>query len=161
MADQPARFRLADEADPPKAAKTRVARSKRVLSRLVEGASLDEIGKGEKIGRRQAEQLLRGILRKRWVAPAQEFARLQIARLDAMMANLMERMQSGELAAIDRALKIIDRLDRYHGFSKAPFNAIEPYGEEERTKLLNKLNEAAARLKAERTEDSLDESPEE
>jgi hypothetical protein len=148
---------IVEEEEPPKTPKKRVSRQKRVLSRMVEGASLDEIGSHEKITRGQTEHILRSVLRKRWVAPAQEFARLQIARLDAMMANLIERMQKGELAAIDRALKIIDRLDRYHGFSRAPFHAVEPYGEEERTKLLNKLNEAAARL----TGANGEESPEE
>jgi hypothetical protein len=145
------------EANPPKTAKTRMTRSKRVLAEVVKGASLEEIRAREKITIKQMEQILRNVLRKRWVAPAQEFTRLQIARLDAMLAKLIERMEDGELRAIDRALKIIDRLDRYHGFSRAPFAAIEPYGEEERTKLLNKLNEAAARLKAETDEESPEE----
>ncbi len=54
----------------------------------------------------------------------------------------MDRDSRGEIAAIDRALKIIDRLDRYHGFHRAS-PAIEPYGEEERERLLAKLNEVA------------------
>ena len=36
-----------------------------------------------------------------------------------MIAKLVDRLQSGDLEAIDRALKIVDRLDRYHGFTKA------------------------------------------
>ena len=57
----------------------------------------------------------------------------------------MDRVGGGELAAIDRALRIIDRLDRYHGFQRAS-PALEPYGEEERERLLDKLNAVAARL---------------
>ena len=54
-------------------------------------------------------------------------------------------MRAGELEAIDRALKIVDRLDRYHGFTRAS-RAIEQYGEEERARLMQKLNDVAARL---------------
>jgi hypothetical protein len=137
--------------------KTRPTRSKRVLSELVKGASFEEVRTREKITPRQMEHILRSVLRKRWMAPAQDFARLQIARLDGMMTNLMARIEKGELGAIDRALKIVDRLDRYHGFSRAPFNAIEPYGDEERVKLFNKLNRAADLVK----DDSGEESPQE
>ena len=83
-----------------------------------------------------------------WVAPAEEFARLQIARLEQMILKLLDRIQSGELEAIDRALKIVDRLDRYHGFTKA-MRTTEQYGEEERARLLQKINEIADRLQPE------------
>ena len=36
-----------------------------------------------------------------------------------MILKLLDRLQDGDLKAIDRALKIVDRLDRYHGFTKA------------------------------------------
>ena len=91
-------------------------------------------------------------MRRRWVAPAQEFARLQIARLDGMILKLIDRVQKGELEAIDRALKIVDRLDRYHGFTRAN-RGVEPYGEEERERLLQKLNDAASRLHSEQPEE--------
>ena len=57
------------------------------------------------------------------------------------------RSSTGNLEALDRALKILDRLDRYHGFSRAS-PALEPYGDDERERLLAKLNAAAARLEA-------------
>ena len=40
-----------------------------------------------------------------------------------MILKLLERLQSGDLKAIDRALKIVDRLDRYHGFTKGAAHA--------------------------------------
>jgi hypothetical protein len=70
-----------------------------------------------RVGR--TEKILRDELRRRWVAPAQEFARLQIARLEGTILKLIDRVQKGELEAIDRALKIVDRLDRYGGFTRA------------------------------------------
>ena len=57
----------------------------------------------------------------------------------------MDRVEAGELAAVDRALKILDRLDRYHGFRRAT-PPLEPYGEAHRERLLAKLNAAAANL---------------
>ncbi len=65
-----------------------------------------------------------------------------------MIAKLVDRLQNGDLDAIDRALKIVDRLDRYHGFTTAKRFA-EQYGEEERARLLQKINDIAARLQPE------------
>ena len=127
-------------------------RAQRVLASLIGGAGLDEIGLKEKITRKRTEKILRDELRRRWVAPAQEFARLQIARLDGMILKLIDRVQKGELEAIDRALKIVDRLDRYHGFTRAN-RGVEPYGEEERARLMQKLNDIADRLQSEQPEE--------
>jgi hypothetical protein len=113
---------------------------------------LDEIGLSEKITRARTERILRDELRRRWVAPAQDFARLQIARLDGMILKLIDRIQRGELEAIDRALKIVDRLDRYHGFTRAN-RPPEQYGEEERARLMQKINDVAARLQANKPEE--------
>jgi hypothetical protein len=119
-----------------------------VLASLVAGAGVEEISVAEKLTRKRTEHILRQELLRRWVAPAEEFARLQIARLEQMILKLLERIQSGDLKAIDRALKIVDRLDRYHGFSKTrPLP--ERYGEEERARLLKKVNEIADRLQPE------------
>jgi hypothetical protein len=128
--------------------RTRVSRAQRVLASLIGGAGVDEISAAEQLTRKRTESLLRQELRNRWVAPAEEFARLQIARLEQMILKLLDRLQNGDLKAIDRALKIVDRLDRYHGFTKAR-RVPEPYGEEERARLLKKLNEVADRLQPE------------
>ena len=95
------------------------SRAQRVLTPLIAGAGVDEISATEQVTRKRTESILRHELRNRWVAPAEEFARLQIARLEQMILKLLDRIQSGELEAIDRALKIVDRLDRYHGFHES------------------------------------------
>jgi hypothetical protein len=120
--------------------------AERVLASLIGGAGVDEISTAEKLTRRRTENILREALRSRWIAPAEEFARLQIARLERMIAKLVDRLQKGDLEAIDRALKIVDRLDRYHGFSKAG-RLPERYDEADRARLLKKLNDVAARLR--------------
>ena len=128
--------------------RSRVTRAQRVLASLIAGAAVDEIGAAERLTRKRTESILRQELRNRWVAPAEAFARLQIARLEQMFLKLLDRLQEGDLKAIDRALKIVDRLDRYHGFTKGT-RVPEPYGEEERTQLLKKINEIADRLQPE------------
>ena len=129
--------------------RSRTTLAQRVLASLVAGAGVDEISTAEQLTRKRTENILRQELRNRWVAPAEEFARLQIARLEQMILKLLERIQNGDLKANDRALKIVDRLDRYHGFTKAT-RVPEQYGEEDRARLLRKVNEIADRLQPER-----------
>ncbi len=73
-------------------------RAQRVLASLIAGAGVDEIGAAEQLTRKRTENLLRQELRNRWVAPAEEFARLQIARLEQMILQLLD----GSRAAISR-----------------------------------------------------------
>lgn len=133
---------------PARPKRTILTRAQRALASLVAGAGVDEISAAERITRKRTEHILRQELLSRWVAPTEEFARLQIARLEQMILKLLERIQCGDLKAIDRALKIVDRLDRYHGFSRAK-RLPERYGDEERARLLKKVNEIADRLQPE------------
>ena len=129
--------------DAPKGAKP--SRAQRILAALIGGAGPDAIGQREKLPVKRVESLVRDALARRWVAPATAFAKLQIARLETLALQALDRGQQGELDALDRALKILDRLDRYHGFHRAN-PTFEPYGDEERERLINKLNVIAARL---------------
>jgi hypothetical protein len=140
---------MSDANPPARSKRSRTTLAQRVLASLVAGAGVDEISTAEQLTRKRTENLLRQELRNRWVAPAEEFARLQIARLEQMILKLLERIQNGDLKAIDRALKIVDRLDRYHGFTKAT-RVPEQYGAEDRARLLRKVNEIADRLQPER-----------
>ncbi len=130
------------EFDAPKVAPHR---ARRMLAALIAGVSPEAIGADENLPTRTVERAVGDELGRRWVAPAADFAKIQIARLEGFCLMLMDRIEAGELAAVDRALKIMDRLDRYHGFDRAK-PAIEPYGEAHREKLLAKLNAAAANL---------------
>jgi len=119
--------------------------AERMLSALIEGAGLEVIAARERLPAKEVQAILREELDRRWVAPVADFAKIQIRRLENLCLQVMDRVESGELAAIDRALKIIDRLDRYHGFHRAT-PAVEPYGEEERERLIAKINAMAERL---------------
>jgi len=120
-------------------------RARRILAALIGGFSPDAIGDNENLPTRTVERALSDELGRRWAPTVAEFAKIQIARLEYFYSHLMDRAEAGELAALDRALKIFDRLDRYHGFRRAS-PAPEPYGEEHRARLLAKLNAAAANL---------------
>ncbi len=122
--------------------RARVCRGPAVLAAMIQGASLTEIAETEHLKPKKVEELLRRELRKRWIAPAQDYARLQIARLEAIAAQLKDKTKSGNLPTIDRLLKVLDRLDRYHGFTKLV--ALSPSsGEDVRERLIVKLDQAS------------------
>jgi len=129
-------------------------RARRMLAALLGGVSPETIGDEENLPTRTVERTLREELGRRWAPTVAEYAKIQIARLESYCLQLMDQVEVGEIAAVDRALKIIDRLDRYHGFHRAN-PAIEPYGEEHRAKLLAKLNAVAANLAADDVESRL------
>ena len=138
-------------ADAPVRARTAAParRGAKIVAALVSGQSVEAIAETELLTRKRVETLLRDELRRRWIAPAGDHARLQIVRLEAMAATLAPLAAAGETPAIDRVLKILDRLDRYHGFGKlAPANDEPDEGGRER--LLAKLNAMAERMIAAR-----------
>ena len=125
-------------------------RVRRMLAALLGGLSSEAIGEEENLPAPAVEQALTDALSRRWAPSIADFAKIQIARLEHLTLLLLDRLQRGEFKAIDRALKIFDRLDRYHGFSRAN-PVVERYGEEDREKLLDKINAAAARLQADKS----------
>ncbi len=120
-------------------------RAGRMIAALIEGLDLDAIAARERLPPKEAQTILREALGERWVAPLADFAKIQIARLENLCLHVMDRVDGGELAAVDRALRIFDRFDRYHGFNRAS-PALEPYGDADRQRLIDKLNAVAARL---------------
>jgi hypothetical protein len=126
-----------------------------MLAALIDGAGLEAIAAEENLPAERVQTIMRDALGRRWVAPVADFAKIQIARLENLCLHLMHRIDSGELEAMDRALKIIEALDRYHGFHRAS-PAVEPYGDEERERLLAKINAVASRLSDDKPEGHFD-----
>jgi hypothetical protein len=116
------------------------------------GADADETGARAKIPRMRIEDMLRDELRRRWVAPAEEYARFQIAQLDAMILKLIDRIEEGDLEAIDCALTLVDRLDRHPRRAKGQ-RATERRTEGDRGRFLQMLNGLAGRLQPETPEE--------
>lgn len=88
---------------------------------------------------------------------AAEFAKQQIERLEAMLPGLFTKADSGELGAIDRILKILERLDRYRGYS--PAVAPEESDEDARAKILKILSDVDERRAAAEADEAADEAP--
>ena len=89
-----------------------------VLNQLMTGQSVDKIGESRNLTRMCIERILRKELKALSIRPARDYAKLQIRRLEAVVDRLTVKANEGDLAATDRLLRILDRLDRYHGFVK-------------------------------------------
>lgn len=81
------------------------------------------------------------------IADPNRFARRQVARLEEMVEELIQTAKDGEMTAIDRILKILDRLDRYHGFSAPPSSGTR-LDNDARERILRKLSDIDARRAA-------------
>ena len=128
-------------------------RGPKILAALVAGASVDDIAESGGLTRKRVESCCATNCRRRWVAPAQDYARAadRAARSDGGEAEA--KAEDGDLPAIDRLLKILDRLDRYHGFSK--LDAGESSDDEGGARrLIAKINAMAARMTAARKTES-------
>lgn len=121
-----------------------VAVGPRVLDLLMSGQSVDNIADARNHTRARVERILRAELKAISIRPARDYAKLQIRRLEAMVGRLIEKANDGDLAAVDRILKILDRLDRYHGFARLPPAGLA-VDEQAYEQLLKKLADMAAR----------------
>jgi hypothetical protein len=90
-----------------------------VLDLLAAGRSIEAIADARNHTRARVEKIVRAELNAISIRPTRDYAKLQIRRLEAMVGKLIEQAAGGDLGAVDRILKVFDRLDRYHGFSKA------------------------------------------
>ena len=63
--------------------------------------------------------LVSEILARRMPEPPAEFLALQVSRLNEALLVAYSAMSGGNLGAVDRVVKIVRELDRYHGFSAA------------------------------------------
>jgi hypothetical protein len=94
-------------------------RRERILERLVEGGSYLAIASEENCSVQWVRRIVAEALSARDIDPPAHFARLQIARLNHALSIANVHMLEGRLAAVDRYLKIVEQLDRYHGLKNA------------------------------------------
>jgi hypothetical protein len=69
----------------------KLARGPQILAALLAGKNLDEIAREQQLPRKRVEKALRDELQRRWAPAAEDYARLQIARLERMSARLAAR----------------------------------------------------------------------
>jgi hypothetical protein len=63
--------------------------------------------------------IIREILARRMPAPPQEFVAIQVSRLNEALLVAYSAMGTMNLKAVDRVVRIVRELDRYHGFVAA------------------------------------------
>jgi len=89
-------------------------RRDRVFARMLEGQRYPEIAMAEAITLRQVREIIKEALNQENVDPKRDFALVQIARLEGALRLIEKKIAEGELAAVDRLVKVLAQLDRYH-----------------------------------------------
>ncbi len=102
------------------ARQAKAERNVRLFNLLKAGMPIAEIALQEGLSVRRAREIVQEMLERREVDPPAGFVQLQIGRLSDAMMVAHTAMMEGNLQALDRVLRIVGELDRYHGFSGAP-----------------------------------------
>ncbi len=104
-----------------KAARARKAeRERRIVGMLNAGVSVAEIADREGVTLPHMRNIVRDILARRQPQPPAEYLALQVSRLNEALLVSYSDMQNGEganLKAVDRVVRIVREMDRYHGFA--------------------------------------------
>ena len=99
----------------------KTGRESRIISLLNRGVSVAEIATQEGLSLSRMRRLVQAILAKRLPQPPAEFLALQVSRLnEALLLSYSSMYNSAtgtNFDAVDRVVKIVRELDRYHGFS--------------------------------------------
>ena len=128
------------------AAAARDLRRLRILVSLQAGLSYAAIGRAEGLSRERVRQIVAKALNEAGAETKLDHARVQIARLEPALRLAARRSPTATSRAIDRLLRVLDRLDRYSAVEGA---ATSEYAGS-REKLLAKLNTMAERMIAAR-----------
>ena len=104
------------------ARQVKAGRDERIIGLLNRGVSIPEIADREGVTEKRMRALVAEILARRMPEPPAEFLALQVSRLHEALKAAYDAMSGGNLRAVDRVVKIVRELDRYHGFvaAKAP-----------------------------------------
>jgi hypothetical protein len=105
------------------ARRAKAERNLRLFNLLKAGVPVAEIALQEALSVRRARELVQEMLERREVDPPAGFVQLQIGRLNDAMMVAHAAMMEGDMRALDRVVRIVGELDRYHGFTRS---AIDP-----------------------------------
>jgi hypothetical protein len=87
-------------------------RARRIFARLIGGKSIRAIAAAEKLSVRRVQQIVRQQLDRRDANPADDFALLQIARLERALDLIGAQIDAGKPAAAHAFVRILDHLNR-------------------------------------------------
>jgi hypothetical protein len=85
-------------------------RARHIFAAMMDGRSLREIAESEGVGIRRIQQIVSEELRRRRANPANDYALLQIARLEQALELLGAQIDAGIAAAVPAFLRVIERL---------------------------------------------------
>ncbi len=91
-------------------------RDQLIVDYLNRGVSVAEIAARIGVGEKRMRAIIREILARRMPAPPEEFVAIQVSRLNEALLVAYSAMGEANLKAVDRVVKIVRELDRYHGF---------------------------------------------
>jgi len=126
-------------------ARERDNRRIRILAMVQDGCSNAEIARQEGLSRERVRQIVAEAVDTGGAAKLVH-ARVQVARLEPALRLAARSVAGGDLGAIDRLLRVLDRLDKYAAIDIE--DTAETAGARER--LLRKLNTMAERMIAAR-----------
>jgi hypothetical protein len=102
----------------------KVRREERIVGLLNRGASVPEIAASEGLTLKRMRNVVREILSERMPQPPAEFLAVQVNRLNEALLVSFSAMHNAatgtNFEAVDRVVRIVRELDRYHGFAAAP-----------------------------------------
>ncbi len=129
--------------EPRRTARDRLARRERIMERVREGRSYEEIAQGEGLSRERIRQIVVEALQRREVDAQRDHAQLQMLRLAPALRLAARGVAEGDRRSIGELIRVLDRLDKYQATGGG---AEAAYDEEARERLLNKLNAMARRM---------------
>ena len=87
-------------------------RARRIFARLIGGQSIRAIAASETLSVRRVQQIVRQELERRDANPADDYALLQIARLERALDLLGGQIDAGKPAVVSAFVRILDHLNR-------------------------------------------------
>jgi DNA-binding CsgD family transcriptional regulator len=101
-------------------------REQKIVNLLNAGVSIAEIAAREGVPERRVRQRVQEILARRAPSAPTEFVALQVSRLNEALLVAYSAMANQNLGAVDRVVKIVRELDRYHGLAAADLVDLPP-----------------------------------
>src|SRR5271168_1594750 len=102
----------APSAKPVRSAPEGRKRAQRIFARLIGGEPVRVIAAAEGLSARRVQQIVRQELDRRDANPADDYALLQIARLERALDLLGGQIDAGKPAAVQAFVRILDHLNR-------------------------------------------------
>ena len=87
-------------------------RARRIFARLIGGQSIRALAASETLSVRRVQQIVRQELERRDANPADDYALLQIARLERALDLIGGQIDAGKPAAVHAFVRVLDHLNR-------------------------------------------------